>query len=563
MVLAKFPKGSEWRKWDLHVHSPASHKFKGTWEDFIFQLAGSECELIGINDYFSVDGYKHLKALINEVDSLPSTRSDLKNALSQLKSKALLPVVECRMTNVLQNKNSKSGVRLNFHIIFSNKVNVDNIETFIKQLHIYDRMIGDKYDDPEFLLNSTSVDFLSTVQQLKNERAFKDKYYKNQFLIWLPYDEYGGIDDVDPQADRYLKEGFINISDLIGSANANQINFFLGKNEKFPKEKIEEWFGKPKPCVKGTDSHDASSELGRLKDDKNRPTDKYIWVNADQTFEGLCQIVNEPEDRVFIGKRPPKLKKVENNKTFHISQVKIRKKDNSNLEEKWFDCELDLNHGLVAIIGNKGKGKSALTDIIALAGNTKKAEHFSFLTKDRFRIKGGRLAQNFETSVIWADGEESAPIGLHENPSSDALESVVYIPQSYLEEVCTERDASEKSKFQKEIRHVIFSHIDQAKRLGNDSLENLITYETEEKIDQIKIFKDRLSKINQEIISLEEQLKPGHLKQIEEALKEKKRQLEVHAATRPDEQPNPESLDKKTQQRSRSIQDELSRKNSS
>ncbi|GEM_PF-1650200 len=36
----------------------------------------------------------------------------------------------------------------------------------------------------------------------------------------------------------------------------------------------------------------------------------------------------------------------------------------------WFkDIEIPLNYGLVAIIGNKGNGKSALTDIISLCGN--------------------------------------------------------------------------------------------------------------------------------------------------------------------------------------------------
>jgi predicted metal-dependent phosphoesterase TrpH len=28
----EWPKGSNWRKWDLHVHSPASHQFAGVIE---------------------------------------------------------------------------------------------------------------------------------------------------------------------------------------------------------------------------------------------------------------------------------------------------------------------------------------------------------------------------------------------------------------------------------------------------------------------------------------------------------------------------------------------------
>ena len=41
------------------------------------------------------------------------------------------------------------------------------------------------------------------------------------------------------------------------------------------------------------------------------------------------------------------------------------------MPEKWFDSiRIQLNPGLVAIIGNKGSGKSALTDIIALCADS-------------------------------------------------------------------------------------------------------------------------------------------------------------------------------------------------
>ena len=56
-----FPCGSQWRKWDLHVHSPASANFKGDWPGFVIQLGNSDCAVIGINDYFSVAGYKELR----------------------------------------------------------------------------------------------------------------------------------------------------------------------------------------------------------------------------------------------------------------------------------------------------------------------------------------------------------------------------------------------------------------------------------------------------------------------------------------------------------------------
>ncbi|PSN11832.1 hypothetical protein C7293_22740 [filamentous cyanobacterium CCT1] len=511
--------------------------------------------MIGINDYFSVGGYKHLKSILQEAEGTPSADQAYIEAINIVKTKKLLPVVECRMNNILQNRHGKSGVRINFHIIFSDEVDIDNVETFIKSLKINDEMIGSKYLDSKFLLNDVSVNFNEILGQLKSET------FKNKHLIWLPYDEYGGIDEIDPTSDKLLKAELIKSADLMGSSNENQINFFLGKHEKYSEEQIKDWIGKLKPCIKGSDSHNVKEELGRLKDEKSRPTDKFFWAKADPTFEGLCQIVHEPEDRIHIGKRPPKLDIVDSNKTFYISRVRIKKKESSSLKDKWFDCELDLNHGLVAIIGNKGKGKSALTDIIALVGNTRKKDHFSFLTKDRFRIKNGRLAANFEASLLWEDGVEFGPIGLDENPSPDSIESTIYIPQSYLEEVCTENNDSEKSLFQQEIQQVIFSHLDEAQKLEQNSMDELIAYKTDEQKKQAKLLKIQLDELNQKIVSLEQKLKPGYLKKLREELANKMRQLEGHVSNKPHEPLNPKDLPEDAQAQFASIRDQLSTKN--
>ena len=55
-----FPKGAEWRKWDLHVHTPYSiyQKFGAdentTWEKYISDLENlpEEFSVIGINQAF-------------------------------------------------------------------------------------------------------------------------------------------------------------------------------------------------------------------------------------------------------------------------------------------------------------------------------------------------------------------------------------------------------------------------------------------------------------------------------------------------------------------------------
>ena len=538
-MTAKYPKGTEWRIWDLHVHSPASANYSGGWEEFIIQLGNSKCAVIGINDYFSVAGYKEVMKRLNDPDEVHRGNEAYQDALKKLRSKTLFPVVECRMDTVLQNKHSKSGTRLNFHIIFSNEVKADDIETFIKALSVKDAMIGSRYDDKNFLLENVSVNFDETLKKLKAENTFKDKY-----ILWLPYDEYGGIDDIDPKADKYFKEKLTNAADILGSSNEKQRMFFLCKDEKFTPEQYEEWFGGPKPCIKGSDTHNATHEIGRLKDHESKPTDKYCWIKADPTFDGLKQILIEPEDRIFIGATPPKLKAVQQNKTRYISKVRIKKKAGSKLDDTWFDCDIDTNPEMIAIIGNKGSGKSALADIIALVGNTHNGKHFSFLDDKKFRTKNSKIASQFEAELVWADNT-SVKRGLEQDAILTQPEAVKYLPQQYLEKICTQLPSGEQTEFEKELRKVIFSHIDDADRHGKGSLDTLIDYKTEEIKETLAQHRQDMTRINAEIAELERKHDPNYRLMLEGERQKKQKELDAHetvkpAAVTPPQQPTEE-----------------------
>jgi hypothetical protein len=397
------PRGSIWRKWDLHVHSPASDGFVGSWEQFESQLKKAESDVIGINDYFSVEGYKR-------------TMKRIEDGELDLGDKVILPVVEFRMRDVLKNRHTtKSGDNINFHVIFSDKVSVSKIETFIKSLEVDDSQIADNYDDPKYLRETAKVYFeKDVIAKLKLNKDFRDK-----FIVWLPYNEHGGIDDIEPQSDDWIKRGFIEKSDILGSSNQEQIDFFLWKSPiksngkpKFTQSQFEKWFKVKKACIKGSDSHNHKHLLGKLKDEKSNPIEKYCWIKADMTFEGLKQCLIEPESRIYIGEKPAPLTRVEQNKTKYINKLIINKTSSSTLDEKWFEDlhPIPLNNDLVAIIGNKGNGKSALADIIGLVGNTKNFEGFSFLHKNKFRKKRPNRSESFEASLEWANKAIDGPV---------------------------------------------------------------------------------------------------------------------------------------------------------
>jgi len=91
----------------------------------------------------------------------------------------------------------------------------------------------------------------------------REKGLTDKALIVLPYEKYGGIDDIDPENDSLLKSRLTKMAHIIESSAEKQIKFFLGKSEKLPlfldtgrlNEGFDNHIGSPKPCINGSDSH--------------------------------------------------------------------------------------------------------------------------------------------------------------------------------------------------------------------------------------------------------------------------------------------------------------------
>lgn len=496
--MSKYNKGSEWLKWDLHIHTPASNGFSGTYEDLIKNLTTSEADVIGINDYFTISGYEEI---INK-GSVPG--------------KVIFPVVEFRMNNIITNrkKQSASGARINFHIIFNsdNEV-IKRVKTWMQSLDCFNSsgnndLLGNiKPED----LGEVTVDIKNVIQSLEKINLRKD------CLIWLPYDEYGGIDDIDES--ESFKLGLVRCCDIIGSSSAKQIEFFLWKSSRFTKEQYEQWFDKPLPCIKGSDSHTANYTFGRLKDKDSKPIEKYCWIKANPTFEGLKQAIIEPEERVFIGEVPEKLKDQRLNKNFFIDKIAFTTTQNIN---EWFDgtAEVNFNPGLVAIIGNKGSGKSALADITGLTGNSHKP-NYSFLEANKFLALP--IHKKYSATITFKDNFSNQRNFVNPKPDLTKDEKVVYLSQSFVNQLCD--TTSDISKLQTEINRVVFSHIPQEEKLGYASLEELIIKKTKAINDLKSEEVQKLEELNKELVRCEDNSKPEYRLKIENAKNELDRQL--------------------------------------
>ena len=403
------PRGSTWKKCDLHIHTPLSiiqHYGSNTdevWEKYISDLENlpSEFNIIGINDYLFLDGYK--KAF------------EYKNKGRLENIDLILPILEFRLKKFAGTENKLR--KINFHVIFSNELTPEVIEQqFLNALSSkYKLSAGLEGVSWSGVITKDSLADLgrsikSTVPQEKlhqygsdveegfnnlvldeedilkilTESSYFNKRSKPLYLTAIGKTEWESLSWSDGSI--AIKKDVINKADLVFISSESIEQFHNAKN-KLGEQKVNNLL------LDCSDSKHYSNSS-----DKDRIGKCFTWIKADSTFEGLQYVLYEPESRIFVGDVPPVIKRVNTNKTKYIKTIKINKRTDSTYdEEAWFkDISIDLNPELVAIIGNKGNGKSALADIIGLVGNSKNCSQFSFLHKEKFRDTKNNKAEHFD-----------------------------------------------------------------------------------------------------------------------------------------------------------------------
>ena len=202
------------------------------------------------------------------------------------------------------------------------------------------------------------------------------------------------------------------------------------------------------PLIVGSDNHNAQAYS----------VSSPCWIKADPTFDGLRMAIREPEGRFWLGDLPPAADKLAKNRTRYMKKISFTKAASMPGGEQWLTGEVPLNPGLVAIIGNKGSGKSALSDCLGLLGSCGTSEAFSFLDDTRFRSPKSGRAQHVMATLHWHDGEPRTR-SLIERVAPDEPERVKYLPQNFVEKVCNDLAAPGGGEFERELKKVVFSKV--------------------------------------------------------------------------------------------------------
>lgn len=423
-------RGSTWNKWDFHVHTPYSvlnnqfgfnpdpewktdiTEFDEYVKTLFTKAVEKDIVAIGITDYFSIDGYKRIReAYLSKPEKMAELFPDeeLRTRVEQI---YVFPNIELRLDTFV----GEDDHSINYHVLFSGNIECSFIEerflqrlTFahhtgtqlpinrnsIEQLGSEYRKNNPKETRENYLvgLEKAAIHHDKVIEVLKKSTDLTDKYF-----LSIPVDEDLSTLKWDGRYSETRRLLYHQCHFLM-SSNAGTRRFALAEGHE---EEQKREFGSIKPCIWGSDAHNYEKLF--CPDE-----DRFCWVKAEPTFEGLQQILYEPAERVRIQKEKPEEKDEHQVIDYIIFHDKL-------FEEK----PIYLSEGLTTIIGGKSTGKSILLRHIAKAVNAKQVQE----SERQSRLN---TTQRLDTDVevFWKDGVSGE-------------RKIIYIPQSWLNRVVDE-----------------------------------------------------------------------------------------------------------------------------
>lgn len=468
--------GSSWRRWDLHIHTPdtiLNDQF-GDWDEFLSAIERQTAVgVLGVTDYFSITNYSKLKQY-KEGGRIPGI--DL--VIPNIEFRIAPPNDNARAVNIHllvspDDPNHENEI-LNALGRLSWRYNGRNYSCLPDQLIAFGRAFDPAAIDCRAALRAGVTQFKVDFTKLRDWYHSEPWLYTNSLVAVAAGDD--GLSGFQQDgAWAGYREEITRFSQMIFSGRPGERDFWLGQREPGDLETIRR-LGGFKPCIHGSDAH----EIARLF----RPDqDRFCWIKADPTFEGLKQLLYEPEDRVYIGPTAPIL----------CDEARVIRSVTLSLSDGWFDdVEIPLNAGLVSIVGQKGSGKSALAELIAYAtGSWVSNEPGSFLKR------AGEHLEDLRVELKWANGRASlARIGDDQSDEHD----VRFLSQKFVERLCSDDHIG--AELVSEIEAVVFSYLDPTDTLNASSFEELRSLRTKSIRSEGNRLRDEVVRLIREECSL-------------------------------------------------------------
>jgi hypothetical protein len=437
-------RGSEWRRWEPHIHAPGTvmnNQFSGpnAWGDYLTALeqATPVIEAIAVTDYYVTDTYEEVLRH-KEAGRLPS-------------AKLVFPNVELR----LDVATAKGGF-VNLHLFVSpeDPQHLEELQRLLSRLQF--NAMQDRFDcaradlirlgkkaDPSITESSAALayganQFKVNFQKLR-EVFSESGWAKKNILIAVAGGATDGTSGVREAADQTIRREIESFAHVIFASSPAQREFWLGQKDLGPDE-IRARYGGLKPCLHGSDAHkrnDVASPFGN----------RFSWIKGGLEFDALRQACIDPQGRAYVGEHPPQSAMPSQ----VISHVRVN-------DAGWaLTPDIPLNHGLVAIIGARGSGKTALADVIAAGCDAISPSGWeadenispSFLARAR------GLIGNATSMLTWGGGATvTRSLDGRDANGHMSFPRARYLSQQFVEELCSAKGVSDG--LVDEIERVIF-----------------------------------------------------------------------------------------------------------
>ncbi|ASE09362.2 TrlF family AAA-like ATPase [Jonesia denitrificans] len=503
---AERSRGTAWRIWDLHIHTPSSlvqHYGADTdhiWDRFIGELEAlpPDISVIGINDYWFLDGYKRV------LDA--KRRGRLQNI------EAIFPVIEMRLDQF--GGTAGDLFRVNLHVVFDPELDADFIQAqFIgalqPKINLSPLHAGLKWQ--AVITKDSLADLGSKIKKTVPESE-KSRYGSDLIEgfnnINVRLEDVQGILDGPNFKGRTLvgigKTEWRNIkwNDQSIAAKKNVINsshfVFTAYEDTARWASDVQMLRESQVTHKVLDCSDAHYFAD--SDQSMRLGECQTWINTTPTLAGLAYAIEEFDRRVYVGLEPPALSRIRRNPERFIERVRI---SSGKQEFDLFNHDLPLNSGFVAVVGNKGQGKSAFLDCIALGGNSSRNNEFAFLSPTRFlSTSNQKSARQYSTELVWATGA-SRKVPLDQSHDHAVPVSVEYLPQMFVERVCNlDPETDDSDEFERELRTVLFTHIPESDRAGEKTFDALLAQKTQSSQTDIRRLRDELRAVVRQYVAV-------------------------------------------------------------
>ena len=430
--------GSRWHRWEPHIHAPGTvlnDQFKGpdAWESYLkaVETAVPPIRALGVTDYYSTDSYERV---CEEKRQHRLPECDL-----------IFPNIEMRL-----GIGTTRGKWVNIHLLVSpdEADHLVQLKRFLARLTFKahsdsfccnkdDLVRLGKRSDPKITdsnaaLAHGSLQFKVSFDELKN--AYKDSAWAQQnILIAVAGSGTDGTSGVSEAADATLRQEIEKFAHVIFASSAAQRDFWLGRKSASPEE-LQSRYNGMKPCMHGSDAHEPKTVA--------LPTEeRYSWIKGVIEFDALRQACIDPAGRAFVGIAPP----ISTAMSQVIAAVQIA-------GAPWATTsKLALNPGLVAVIGARGSGKTALADMIALGCDAmpELPSRLSFLSRAKELLHGASV------SLRWYRGEEcTRSLDGSDESSAAQYPRARYLSQQFVEELCSAQGMTDE--LIREIERVIF-----------------------------------------------------------------------------------------------------------